>query len=298
MTGFGNYSHAYDTRLHQQPWYRKGAAGPDPLALFTQKTNLEYRKQAENIRDMRFARSNELDIDTAVRRLREKQISADVYSNPATAQGIYSRKKMRLSRSGGPLAGKPGVYEAAETRNERRKQRRGQQRKEEEERQEPQARRNLFGRGTPAGSKRTPAGSGSEAVRLSRQSGGGVRGSIRKLRASDDVHRHISPIAGMSESAVSPHTPPGGSASAQSSSTKRYALSPMSAADALLKFGRDSGTKVSSKLGLGKGKVTPASKSGAVKGGPPIPRDRDFSRVTPSNITDTRRRRLPLVNAN
>jgi hypothetical protein len=139
MTGFGNYSHAYDTRLHQQPWYRKGAAGPDPLALFTQKTNLEYRKQAENIRDMRFARSNELDIDTAVRRLREKQISADVYSNPATAQGIYSRKKMRLSRSGGPLAGKPGVYEAkAETREEKREQRRGQQREEEEEKQDEQ----------------------------------------------------------------------------------------------------------------------------------------------------------------
>jgi hypothetical protein len=76
----------------------------------------------------------------------------------------------------------------------------------------------------------------------------------------------------------------------------------MSAADALLKFGRDSGTKMSSKLGLGKGKVTPASKSGAgsgaVQGGPPIPRDRDFSRVTPSNITDTRRRRLPFVNVN
>ena len=271
MTGFGNYSHAYDTRLHQQPWYRKGAAGPDPLALFTQKTNLEYRKQAENIRDMRFARSNELDIDTAVRRLREKQISADVYSNPATAQGIYSRKIMRLSRSGGPLAGKPGVYEAAETRNERRKQRRGQQRKEEEERREPQARRNLFGRGTPAGSKRTPAGSGSEAVRLSRQSGGGVRGSIRELRASDDVQEHTSPILTMPKSSILPYTPPGGTSarSPSSSSTRKYTLSATSrkqAAEALMKFGRGSGSKVASTLGLGKGRVTPASESGTGAG--------------------------------
>ena len=67
MSGFGKYTHNYSTRLKDTPWYRKGAKGPDPLALFTAEANRNYARNTDRLRDMRFARSNEFDRDSNIK---------------------------------------------------------------------------------------------------------------------------------------------------------------------------------------------------------------------------------------
>merc|ERR1711966_535826 len=105
MSGFGAYTHNYDTKLMQRPFYRK-AGGQDPIKSFVQKSGMNYLRNAERIRDMRFARSNEFNPDTAIRAEREDLISKAFYDNKNNTDlsGLRSRLGLQLSRTGGALS--------------------------------------------------------------------------------------------------------------------------------------------------------------------------------------------------
>ena len=112
MVGFANFTHQYDYRLGQTPFYQKGAMGQDPLKTFSARSTQEYRANASRIRDMRFANSNELNADTALRSKREQMIS-DIYSgkkNPELLVGVHGKLNPQYSRSGGALStGRPYI---------------------------------------------------------------------------------------------------------------------------------------------------------------------------------------------
>ena len=112
MSSFAKYTHNYSTRLKDTPFYRKGARGPDPLKTFVAKSYVDYTQNAGRIRDMRFAKSNELNKDYALRSKREDMISA-TYANerdPVKLAGLHGRIRMKLSRTGGALSdGMPQV---------------------------------------------------------------------------------------------------------------------------------------------------------------------------------------------
>lgn len=112
MAGFARYTQNYNTRLKDTPFYRKGARGADPLKSFVAKSHVNYTQNASRIRDMRFARSNELDKDYALRSKREDMIST-TYANekdPVKLAGLHGRMRMKLSRTGGALSdGMPQV---------------------------------------------------------------------------------------------------------------------------------------------------------------------------------------------
>jgi hypothetical protein len=112
MASFAKYTHNYNTRLKDTPFYRKGARGPDPLKSFVAKSYVDYTQNAGRIRDMRFAKSNELNKDYALRSKREDMISA-TYANerdPVKLAGLHGRMRMKLSRTGGALSdGMPQV---------------------------------------------------------------------------------------------------------------------------------------------------------------------------------------------
>ena len=76
MAGFARYTQNYNTHLKDTPFYRKGARGADPLKSFVAKSHVNYMQNASRIRDMRFAKSNELDKDYA---LRSKQKGHDIH---------------------------------------------------------------------------------------------------------------------------------------------------------------------------------------------------------------------------
>ena len=112
MVGFANFTHQYDYRLGQTPFYQKGAMGQDPLKTFSVRSTQEYRANASRIRDMRFANSNELNADTALRSKREQMISS-MYSgskNPELLVGVHGKLNPQYSRSGGALStGRPYI---------------------------------------------------------------------------------------------------------------------------------------------------------------------------------------------
>ena len=104
MSGFGKYTHNYSTRLKDTPWYRKGAKGPDPLALFTAEANRNYARNTDQLRDMRFARSNEMSRDSAVRSRRDSKMSQMSYANardPRELAGLHARVVARGTRAMG-----------------------------------------------------------------------------------------------------------------------------------------------------------------------------------------------------
>jgi hypothetical protein len=74
--------------LFERPYYRKNV--PDALKQFENKANMEYAADAANIRDMRFRKSNEYNVDSALKNRREDMIS-QAYANvdPDQAVGIH-----------------------------------------------------------------------------------------------------------------------------------------------------------------------------------------------------------------
>ena len=107
MSGFGAYAHNYDIKLFQRPFYRK-EGGQDPIKTFVQTSGMQYLKNAERIRDMRFARSNEYNPDVAIRAEREDLLSKTFYENKGNTDlaGLRGRLGLQLSRTGGSLSKK------------------------------------------------------------------------------------------------------------------------------------------------------------------------------------------------
>ena len=112
MVGFANFTHQYDYRLGETPFYQRGAMGKDPLKTFSAQSTQQYRANASRIRKMRFANSNELNADTALRSRREQMISS-MYSgskNPELLVGVHGKLNPQYSRSGGALSsGRPYI---------------------------------------------------------------------------------------------------------------------------------------------------------------------------------------------
>ena len=112
MSGFAKYTHKDNFRLKERPSYRKGQ-GADPIKSFVARSYATYSQNADRIRDARFAKSNELNRDYAVRNKREQMLS-QLYmteTDPVKLQGLHSRLKMKLSRSDGALSNAmPYVY--------------------------------------------------------------------------------------------------------------------------------------------------------------------------------------------
>ena len=98
MSGFGAYAHNYDIKLFQRPFYRK-EGGQDPIKTFVQTSGMQYLKNAENIRKMRFARSNEYNPDVAIRAEREDLLSKTFYENKGNTDlaGLRGRLGLQLS---------------------------------------------------------------------------------------------------------------------------------------------------------------------------------------------------------
>jgi hypothetical protein len=101
--GFANRARRSSTLLFERPYYRKNV--PDALKQFENKANMEYAADAANIRDMRFRKSNEYNVDAALKNRREDMIS-QAYANvdPDQAVGIHGRLGLTLSRTGGALS--------------------------------------------------------------------------------------------------------------------------------------------------------------------------------------------------
>jgi hypothetical protein len=103
--GFANRARRSSTLLFERPYYRKNV--PDALKQFENKANMEYAADAANIRDMRFRKSNEYNVDSALKNRREDMIS-QAYANadvdPDQAVGIHGRLGLTLSRTGGALS--------------------------------------------------------------------------------------------------------------------------------------------------------------------------------------------------
>jgi hypothetical protein len=106
MSGFAKYTSKDNFRLKESPFYRKGARGPDPIKSFVARSYATYSQKADRIRDARFAKSNELSRDYAVRNKREQMLS-EAYMNetdPVKLEGLHSRLKLKLSRTGGAMS--------------------------------------------------------------------------------------------------------------------------------------------------------------------------------------------------
>ena len=104
MVGFGKYTHNFSPRLKDTPRYRKGGKGPDPLVLFTKEANRNYARNADRLRDMRFARSNEFDRDGAVKARRDSKMTQMAYMNardPRQLAGLHARVVARGTRAMG-----------------------------------------------------------------------------------------------------------------------------------------------------------------------------------------------------
>ena len=112
MSGFAKYTSKDNFRLKERPSYRRGQ-GADPIKSFVARSYATYSQNADRIRDARFAKSNELNRDYAVRNKREQMLS-QLYmteTDPVKLQGLHSRLKMKLSRSDGALSSAmPYVY--------------------------------------------------------------------------------------------------------------------------------------------------------------------------------------------
>mgnify|MGYP000029208298 CR=1 FL=1 len=112
MSGFAKYTHKDNFRLKERPSYRKGQ-GADPIKSFVARSYATYSQNADRIRDARFAKSNELNRDYAVRNKREQMLS-EAYMNetdPVKLAGLHGRIKAKMSRSDGALSSAmPYVY--------------------------------------------------------------------------------------------------------------------------------------------------------------------------------------------
>ena len=105
MSGFAKYTSKDNFRLKERPTYRRGQ-GADPIKSFGARSYATSSQNADRIRDARFAKSNELNRDYAVRNKREQMLS-QLYmteTDPVKLQGLHSRLKMKLSRSDGALS--------------------------------------------------------------------------------------------------------------------------------------------------------------------------------------------------
>ena len=105
MSGFAKYTSKDNFRLKERPSYRRGQ-GADPIKSFVARSYATYSQNADRIRDARFAKSNELNRDYAVRNKREQMLSQLYMTerDPVKLQGLHSRLKMKLSRSDGALS--------------------------------------------------------------------------------------------------------------------------------------------------------------------------------------------------
>jgi hypothetical protein len=105
MSGFAKYTSKDSYRLKERPSYRRGQ-GADPIKSFVARSYATYSQNADRIRDARFAKSNELNRDYAVRNKREQMLS-EVYMterDPVKLQGLHGRIKAKMSRSDGALS--------------------------------------------------------------------------------------------------------------------------------------------------------------------------------------------------
>ena len=105
MSGFAKYTSKDNFRLKERPSYRRGQ-GADPIKSFVAKSYATYSQNADRIRDARFAKSNELNRDYAVRNKREQMLSEAYMTerDPVKLQGLHGRIKAKMSRSDGALS--------------------------------------------------------------------------------------------------------------------------------------------------------------------------------------------------
>ena len=112
MSGFAKFTHKDNFRLKERPSYRRGQ-GADPIKSFVARSYATYSQNADRIRDARFAKSNELNRDYAVRNKREQMLS-EAYmteTDPVKLQGLHGRLRAKMSRSDGALSSAmPYVY--------------------------------------------------------------------------------------------------------------------------------------------------------------------------------------------
>ena len=112
MSGFAKYTSKDNFRLNERPTYRRGQ-GADPIKSFVARSYATYSQNADRIRDARFAKSNELNRDYAVRNKREQMLSEAYMTerDPVKLQGLHGRIKAKMSRSDGALTyALPYVY--------------------------------------------------------------------------------------------------------------------------------------------------------------------------------------------
>ena len=104
MSGFAKYTSKDNFRLKERPSYRRGQ-GADPIKSFVARSYATYSQNADRIRDARFAKSNELNRDYAVRNKREQMLSEAYMTerDPVKLQGLHGRIKAKMSRSDGAL---------------------------------------------------------------------------------------------------------------------------------------------------------------------------------------------------
>jgi hypothetical protein len=92
----------------------RNSRAPDQLKTFSQQTTANYERNADRIRDMRFSKSNNFNVDIALKNKRENLISKaseNAAKDPSQADGIEGRYGLTLSRTGGALSAfnRPGV---------------------------------------------------------------------------------------------------------------------------------------------------------------------------------------------
>ena len=112
MSGFAKYTSKDSYRLKERPSYRRGQ-GADPIKSFVARSYATYSQNADRIRDARFAKSNELNRDYAVRNKREQMLS-EAYmteTDPVKLAGLHGRLRAKMSHSDGALSSAmPYVY--------------------------------------------------------------------------------------------------------------------------------------------------------------------------------------------
>jgi hypothetical protein len=104
MTGFEKYTHKDSLRLKERPYYRR--RGVDALRTFVNNSMANYESNANRIRGARFAKSNELNCDFAIRNKREQMLSEAYMTerDPVKLAGLHGRLRMKLTRSDGALS--------------------------------------------------------------------------------------------------------------------------------------------------------------------------------------------------
>ncbi len=101
MPGFGAYTHTYETRLNERPFWRKPGYCPQesPLGRFSAKADEDYRRNAVGIREARFSKSNVVSGDLAIRRKREA-----IVGEATTMQNAQDRSDYMYRMTGQRMA--------------------------------------------------------------------------------------------------------------------------------------------------------------------------------------------------